>query len=310
METLRTENQTNYLAFLKTRDMEEEKLDWSDWNDRLHWGEGYEILSGSYPEITDPDGQLVYGMSHEQRDAEIEKWAEALEKVEEAYTIASEVCEEIETEGEAAFVQSESTDDPAKSEDLLITSMVEAGKQLALEERIEALGNRITRIDTYLEELDDLEYEYHEVGYFIMRRWYRDEIDLEVAARVGLGVIHITSDEVPESVQGQWVFLVGGGMDMSAKFVAYQALHYGAIDNRWAHTLREPGYHESVVDTEVWAEAMEKLGIGHCMEALKAASKERMDRFNNRIKALSGPEVPQEIKMFGALAALAESETK
>ncbi|MCR8994591.1 hypothetical protein [Brevibacillus laterosporus] len=105
-------------------------------------------------------------------------------------------------------------------------------------------------------DFEDLEMEYHEIYWNTV--WsYNGEVDREIADNVGLGYLEMNNSG------DEYLFLLGCGMDLTPKLIAYQALAYGCIDEKWLRYFEGSmlKYTKDVVGERVWNEVIEKLGI-------------------------------------------------
>jgi hypothetical protein len=107
---------------------------------------------------------------------------------------------------------------------------------------------------------EDLEQEYDEIYWNIVIN-YNNHVDKDVAQKVGLGVLTITNDDRDDDGDS-YLFLQGCGMDMSPKYMAYQALAYGYIDEEFISMFRPTSidYTKYVVGSS-WNDVIERLGI-------------------------------------------------
>lgn len=105
-------------------------------------------------------------------------------------------------------------------------------------------------------EFENLELEYHEI-YWNTVWQYNGEVDREIADKVGLGYLEMNNSG------DEYIFLLGCGMDLAPKLIAYQALAYGCIDAEWLSYFESSKleYTKYVMGSRVWKEVIEKLGI-------------------------------------------------
>ena len=187
-----------------------------------------------------------------------------------------------------------------------------------LNEKLQNVDNQITHSETeqpelekQLEELNDnintienADFEYDTVYFNKTWNYYGDDINREVATKLGLAVIQRKSDDQ------EFLALTGCGMDLSPKIMAYQALTYGYIDKEYTHKLRDIKYVRNVMGNCVFDEVMDKLGITHLVGITEKQAKKRMKRFNQRMQELSelrDKNTDNLIVSLGALAAYNEA---
>ena len=99
------------------------------------------------------------------------------------------------------------------------------------------------------EDFEDLELEYDEICFNYVYNY--DYIDIELAQKCGLGVLEMNDGD-------QYLFLTGGGMDMSFQFVQYEALYFGSISEDYVDKL---GWTKQNVSKEDYNQILESLGV-------------------------------------------------
>lgn len=111
------------------------------------------------------------------------------------------------------------------------------------------------RLDEIIEDLvDELEHNIHEVYWNIV--WcYNGEINHDVANDVGLGVLEHQGNE--------YVFLLGCGMDLTPKLIAYQALALGYVDESYLSYFEgyQLKYTQHVMGKSIFNKVIKALGI-------------------------------------------------
>lgn len=95
------------------------------------------------------------------------------------------------------------------------------------EEKLEELKEEFIEDE---EDWDNLDYEYDEVYYNVVRN-FSDEANIESAKKAGLGVIHLSK------LDEDFLFLRGCGMDLSFCFLKYLAYEYGCITEEYLDKL-------------------------------------------------------------------------
>jgi hypothetical protein len=213
-------NKDNVLAFVPIGRFDMNKTDVGD----LQWGEDYEIQTGYYK-----DSEGEYWDSQEEFDTSIEEKAE---KLFEQYSVEeTDNGEWIIRNEENQIVETEESEDEAN-------------------DKLEELKQ-----DWINDKSENLEYEYDEIYWNIVIN-FNGHVDEETAKKVGLGVVHINSQDE------DFLFLQTCGMDMSPKYMAYQALAYGYIDEEYLGMFRPSSleYTKYVVGSS-WNEVIKKLGI-------------------------------------------------
>jgi hypothetical protein len=191
----------------------------------LEYIEDYEITTGWYKDKN--------GNEYENEDEYKQSKEEEADKLFEQYSVEETDNNEWIIRNEKGEIVEDSLDDEEEANDKL-----EELKQEWLDENTE-----------------DLEFEYDEVYWNIVIN-FNGSIDEEVAKKVGLGVLHNNVDDE------DYLFLQTCGMDMSPKYMAYQALAYGYIDEEYVSMFRPSSleYTEYVVGSS-WNEVIKKLGI-------------------------------------------------
>lgn len=233
-EKLRRENAYNLEALIPTRNIEIETLQYDpDWV----YGDDYEILTGDFPEITDPDGQLHCDMhSSDDKEALAEIWEGKLE--ENAGDLQSE--QDVLSAAEARRDRA----DP----DPVLDELVDDAQKV-----VEKLEKREKAIKDFLWELDRLEIEYDEVYWNTMWSMWGDEPDVALCQELGLGVLERDGDH--------WIFLRGCGMDLSPKLIAYRAIKYQAVTESDVHKFRDYDYFQHVVGKKMFSRVVAALGV-------------------------------------------------
>ncbi len=87
----------------------------------------------------------------------------------------------------------------------------------------------------------------------------------------------------------EFLGLAGGGMDLSPKFIAYQALAFGCIDPDLVRKFREcgPDYCRMVMGRALFDEVTKILGIYEFMDATEEQLKASMKAFDSKLKQIS-----------------------
>ncbi|QST02748.1 hypothetical protein IMZ31_19555 (plasmid) [Pontibacillus sp. ALD_SL1] len=87
---------------------------------------------------------------------------------------------------------------------------------------------------------------------------YHGYVNRALAHRLGLGVLLTREDE-------EYLFFRGGGMDLTSKLIAYQAIEFGFVEERAADRLSSPIDRDYVISTMggsiIYEEVMKTLGI-------------------------------------------------
>lgn len=204
----------------------------------LHWIEDYEINTCTYRdeegnEFDDEEEYIEY--LEKKVDERFDSWEVKYNEEEQTWEVFDEV---------GAVWSDAETEEDAWDE-------VNTAKQDWIEEQ-----------PTF----DDLEMEYDEI-YWNYVVQYNGTVDTEVAKQLGLGVLTIINED-HEHYGEDFMFLQGCGMDLSPKYVAYQALVYGFIDPKYVDKLRgyNQDYFRYVVGSGVFQEVMERLGLERFIE--------------------------------------------
>ncbi|TVX86032.1 hypothetical protein [Paenibacillus agilis] len=220
------ENKNNVVAFIPVTKVDVDKMDISE----RKIFEDYEIRSGTRKDGDEDefDTEAEY-ITHlkEKKEEEFKDW-KVVEKTDEAFNTIYVLLDADGDEYSWNYSQGESMQD---LEDL---------KQEWIDEQ---------------PEFEDLELECHEIYWNTVWR-FNNDLDREVADKVGLGYL-----EMNESGD-EYLFLLGCGMDLTPKIVAYQALAHGYIDESYLHYFKsKTSYTKDVMGKNVWNEVVEKLGI-------------------------------------------------
>lgn len=229
-------NKGNVVAFLPVGQVDVDTLDISDFK----WVDDYEINSGTRK---DDEGNEF--------DSEKEYVAHLKEKANEEFK-GWKVIEKQDDNQETVYVLldadgNEDTWNYSEGESL---QELEDKKQEWIEEQ---------------PEFEDLELDYHEIYWNTVWR-YNGEVDREVADNVGLGYLEMNNSG------DEYLFLLGCGMDLTPKLIAYQALVYGYIDVKWLNYFEGSmlKYTKDVMGKRVWNEVIEKLGIASYFQEVDA----------------------------------------
>lgn len=227
-EQVVSENKSNVQAFIPIARFDVEKTNVGN----LNWLEDYEIITGSHK---DSDGE--YWTDEDEYKEHMEEKAD---KKFEQYAV-------VEDEGNDGYFAIKNED--GEIVDDLIDSEDEA------DERVEELKQE------WLDEnCEDLEYEYDEILWNIVLR-FNNDVDVDVAQKVGLGVLRII-DYDRDDYDNKYLFLQTCGMDMTPKYIAYQALSYGYIDEEYLSYFRDTQFsYTKYVMGSVFDEVLEELGI-------------------------------------------------
>ncbi|MCP4050376.1 MAG: hypothetical protein GY730_06700 [bacterium] len=175
------------------------------------------------------------------------------------------------------------------------------------DEQTEELEQQLETITSDIETLENADFEYDEIYWNVTWNYFGDDIDLELASRLGLGVIQRNSDDM------QFLTLLGCGMDLTPKIMAYQALRYGYIDEEFKHKLRDISYCKYVMHNDVFKEVMQELGLAHLIDITQERAEQRMQHFNERMNTLTKLReegTDKNIVAIGAMMAFAKSQTE
>ena len=168
---------------------------------------------------------------------------------------------------------------------------------------IEKIQDKISSLEEELSELKYLEREDDEI-YWNEVYQYDGIVNTEIAQRLGFGVLRIND------TGEEYMFLQGCGMDMSAKFIAYQALEFGYIDYSFVDKFRDVNFLKYVMGKEVFKEVVKVLGIEYCIEDSKEKADKRIKEFDDKINNISKLKDDGADKMMvGTLAMLAFADT-
>lgn len=98
---------------------------------------------------------------------------------------------------------------------------------------------------------ENLEIEYDEIYWYIVFN-FGEEIDIDIAKKVGLGVLTINS------TGEQFLFFKSCGMDMSYLVIEYLSLTYGAITSDYLNKLN---YCKHILSKEKFNNLIQMLGV-------------------------------------------------
>lgn len=227
------ENKNNVVAFVPVGHVSVDKLDISDYK----WIEDYEINSGTRK---DSEGNEF--------DTEEEYVAHLKSKAEEEFK-DWKVVEKIDDDQETIYV-------------LLDADGDEYTWNYSQGESMQELEDQKQEWIDEQPEFNDLELEYHEIYWNTVWR-FNNELDREVADKVGLGHLEMNNSG------DEYLFLLGCGMDLTPKLLAYQALNHRYIDEAYLKYFQSKGeqdYAKYVMGESVWKEVIEKLGIKRFFE--------------------------------------------
>lgn len=126
--------------------------------------------------------------------------------------------------------------------------------------------------------LEDAEFEYDEIYWNTVTR-YRGNVNIELAQRLRLGVLEINDE--------QYMFLRSCGMDLSGKYIAYQALEFGAIDPSFVYKFRDMDFLKYVMGEKIFKEVIKILGIEECIETARQEIEERMKKFDDKLNKIT-----------------------
>ena len=140
------------------------------------------------------------------------------------------------------------------------------------------LSGKIVKLEDEYDDLDDADFEYDEI-YWNNVYNYDGYVNTGLAQRLGFGVLEHDGEE--------YMFLQGCGMDLSPKFIAYQALEFGAIDPSYVHKWESPDYVKHVMGEEIFNEVIKRLGIEDCIQTAIEKQKKSMKEFDEKLKRIT-----------------------
>lgn len=220
----------NFEAFIPVNRIREERRNISE----LSYGEHYTVLTGSYKDSEDE--------SWSSEDEYKQHMQEKADKMFESYTVVEHMSDGDETYN-------------IKDED---GNVVDSG----FEEEEDADDRVLELKEEWLDEnVEDLDFEYDEIYWNTVINYY-GEVKQDIAEEVGLGVLQMINEDGDE-----YLFLLGCGMDLTPKYVAYQALAYGQIDEEYVSTFRDLEYTKYVMGEEIFQKVITKLGVADMVNA-------------------------------------------
>ncbi|EJW14082.1 hypothetical protein M5X02_31485 [Paenibacillus alvei] len=228
------ENKNNVIAFIPVGQVDCDKLDISNYN----WIEDYEINSGTRKYEDD------------EFDTEVEYIAHIKTKADEKFGKYE--------------IKEQPNDDEEDDHSTIHAIYDDEGEEVDWEYLEGEAKETIERLkQDWIEEqpeFEDLEMEYHEIYWNTVWR-FNNHLDREVANKIGLG--HLAMNESGD----EYLFLLGCGMDLTPKIVAYQALTHGYIDESYLRYFQSDiSYTKHVMGQSVWNEVIEKLDIKRFFE--------------------------------------------
>ncbi|MCY9757748.1 hypothetical protein M5X00_26320 [Paenibacillus alvei] len=228
------ENKNNVIAFIPVGQVDCDKLDISNYN----WIEDYEINSGTRKYEDD------------EFDTEVEYIAHIKAKADEKFGKYE--------------IKEQPNDDEEDDHSTIHAIYDDEGEEVDWEYLEGEAKETIERLkQDWIEEqpeFEDLEMEYHEIYWNTVWR-FNNHLDREVANKIGLG--HLAMNESGD----EYLFLLGCGMDLTPKIVAYQALTHGYIDESYLRYFQSDiSYTKHVMGQSVWNEVIEKLDIKRFFE--------------------------------------------
>lgn len=231
------ENENNLEAFIPIARFDVERANISN----MEYIHDYEVLTGLFEDSS--------GETWSSEDVYKQSKDDEAERIFEQYTVAEDENDEnkfniVDENGEAIGEVFEDEDEAY--------------------ERIKELK------DEWLDEnVEDLEFREDEVLWNTVYR-FNNNVDKHIAEKVGLGVLEITNQD-RDDFGDEYLFLQTVGMDMTPKFIAYQALSTGYIDEEYLSYFRSHmlDYTKSVIGgEELFKEVVRKLGIERFFQEL------------------------------------------
>jgi hypothetical protein len=260
----------NYEAFIPVGRIEEVTAQLPDEDSGLLYGEDWEIITGR---LTSPNGNEIeceYDNYEDTKNDAIEKAVERLDGIDAELQLLEQESDDADTELHAA----------TKVKD------IKAAKDWIkdIEEKVDALEATKTEAEDQLHEAKNAEFETDEVMWNTLYQ-YNGDVNHMAALQCGLSIVRFNKGEHDGE---EFLGLAGCGMDLSPKFVCYQALAHGYVSEDFAGKIRSlgPQYFRSVVGASVFKEATDRLGITEFMDATEKELKARMAKFDKQIKAI------------------------
>lgn len=217
----------NFEAFIPVNRIREERRNISE----LSYGEHYTVLTGSHK---DSEGELWSS-----EDEYKQHMQEKATKIFELYTVIEDANGTFKIHDEEGHLVEDGFDEEEDADDRVLEL-----KEEWLDENVE-----------------DLDFEYDEIYWNTVINYY-GEVKQDIAEEVGLGVLQMENEDEEE-----YLFLLGCGMDLTPKFVAYQALAYGQIDEEYVSTFRDLAYTKYVMGEEIFQKVITKLGVADMVNA-------------------------------------------
>ncbi len=244
-------------------------------------GDAAEILTGSYGEFTTPDGALIEVEDHTQRDELLEEWEDhegnalaAEEEAEAAHDQLVEKVEELQKQRDSVPTWQLSWEVLNRALEATKESLQCAQQELAQARKLYGAWASV------INELRRADWEPSEIMLTNLRRYYEDDIDLDIAKRCGLIVVRRTDDD------STWITNPGCGYCPRAKYLAYQALHYQAIDEQYVRKLGEHNW-EFEIPRDVAEEVKTILGLQTHLKGFdsRADAQARIEAVDQKIQS-------------------------